>query len=352
VLTFILAKKMKIPKFVGEVTTEVNSRVGDVLSQKGFPYPYYKMLKYSMKSFKRRWDAALLICLLGALDYDQKRAYQIATATSLLVPALFVVDDLIDESRKREDRTTLWAKYGAEETILSVHTLINLFWEEITRLEKRELVDVSLDSMNRLLLGEYRDITRNKPGMLSEEEYWTLCYEKAGAITETLGKIAATAADAEPTKWDIVVGGGKLIGILSQIIDDVLDLEDDLLQGKTSLPIILLGKWIKQGNRDRLWENMKQEGILKLINQRISLLCDEGVELTFKLEQNEYTEMLREVFIRWRRFAAALLEGENCDMMIKKIGEVGIEKAFELMFLRMKTDMNQDEINRVITRFA
>jgi len=338
---------MEIENFVDEVTKRANLMVGQFIGKKNFAYQ--KLLDESAKIFKRRWDAALEICGFMATGSNLEDAYGVAVASCLITQAMFVLDDVIDKTEEREGRSAIWAKYGVNETLIATHTLVDLFMEQLVRVGlNRDGIASALDRLDILLRGEHRDIIRNKRNVLTEEEYWKLCAEKAGAITETHTSLAAKAAHASPEREKAASRCGELIGILSQVIDDLLDLDDDISEGKTSLPIIVLERRGGRVTEDRLWEDLKDLGVLEYIKGKISLLAEEGVDLTYKLEENEYTEMLRDVFTLWNKFYSVLLERDDAGTAIRALGEEGIEKSFELMFIKTKPKMGKDEVNKII----
>ena len=338
---------MEIENFVDEVTKRANLMVGQFIGEKNFAY--HELLDESSKIFKRRWDAALEVCGFMATGSNLEDAYDVAVASCLITQAMFVLDDVIDKTEEREGRSAIWAKYGVNETLIATHTLVDLFMEQLVRVGlNRNGLASALDRLDILLRGEHRDIIRNKRNVLTEEEYWKLCAEKAGAITETHTSLAAKAAHASPEREKAASRCGELIGILSQVIDDLLDLDDDISEGKTSLPIIVLERRGGQVTEDRLWEDLKDLGVLEYIKGKIGLLAEEGVDLTYKLEDNEYTDILRDVFTLWNKFYSTLLERDDAGTAIRALGEEGIEKSFELMFIRTKPNQRKDEVNKII----
>jgi geranylgeranyl pyrophosphate synthase len=344
---------MDIEKFVNEVTRRSNYDVKRVISEKNFAYPYHELLEDSLKIFDRRWDAALEICSFKSLSLDsdenESKAYNVATAGCLLTQAIFVLDDVIDKSKEREGKSAIWAKYGINETLIAIHTLVELYMGQLVHIGlDRSSLEAALSNLDTLLRGEYRDILRNKRAVLTEAEYWKLCSEKSGAITRMYVLLAAKAAHVSPEKEKIAIRCGELMGILSQVIDDLLDLEKDISEGKTSLPMILLEKCGRRVTKDRLWEDLKECRVLESIKQEIIRLTQEGINLTFKLGKNEYVEMFRDVFTLWHKFYSTLLEREDSDLVLKAVGADGIEKSFELIFIRTKPEMGMQEINQII----
>ncbi|MDY6836158.1 MAG: polyprenyl synthetase family protein [Chloroflexota bacterium] len=340
-----MSKRISIPRFVDGVTTNTNGDSRRIITAKGFSYG--DMLEDGLKVFKKRWDAALVTCVYCMLKPDEVKARQVATIASLVTPAVFILDDLIDQSKHREGRKSFWMKHGKDQTLIATTTYVNLFLEHVAEFnpDDRQLARLAQDSIYLMLQGEYRDITRNKQGILSEEEYWTLCYEKAGAITEVGGKLASTVAGASKKEERIIVRGAALIGILSQVLDDIMDMEDDFAHGKTSLAAMIVGK------TDASWEELASKKVSSRIQAKTDELCDEGIALTHQLRQNEYTALLRDVFLCWKNFSWVLMGREDWVDICRKLGAVGIEKAFDMMFYKMKPDMKEQDINLVFDTY-
>ena len=334
--------RIAIPKFVDDVTTRTNRDTRRIIAMKDFSYG--KMLEDGLKCFNKRWDAALVTCVYRILSPDQASARKVATTASLITPAVFILDDLIDQSKHREGKKSFWMKHGKDETLIATTTYVNLFLENVADYnpDNRQLIRLAQDSIYLLLQGEYRDMTRNKQGVLSEDEYWTLCYEKAGAITEVGAKLATAAAGASRKDEKVIVRGAALIGILSQVLDDLLDMEDDFACGKTSLPVILVG------DSTASWEAIASKDISSRIQVKVDSLCDEGIALTNELKENDHTMLLRDVFVCWKKFSSVLMARRDWIDICRRLGAVGIEKAFDLMFYRMNPDMTDHEINLVL----
>jgi len=337
---------MEIELFVNEATDNVNSKIKEIISKSG--YPYQEILTDTLRIFNRRWDAALEICGVRALNGDKDTAEDVAVVTGLITQAIFVLDDVIDKTEKREGRTASWSKYGINTTLIAIHSLLNLSLEELIRIGgDKETVYSALKSLDALLIGEYRDVKRNKRNILTKEEYWRLCSEKAGEITKMFLSIASNFTAATEEKRHAVTICSELVGVLSQVLDDFLDLEDDIMEGKTSLPIILLEEKKGRLDRETMWEDLKEFGVLADIKESINFLTGKGINLTYQLDENEYTELLRDVFILWDKFCSVLLERDDSDDLFKILGEEGIEKSFKVMFIDLKPDMGDDEINNI-----
>lgn len=339
-------ERISIPKFVDSVTRQTNADCRRIISEKGLFFG--DILYDGLKVFRKRWDAALVVVIYGALSPNRRRARMVASHGSLITPAIFILDDLMDASPYREGRKAFWVKHGSGETLIAALTYTNLFVEKVTsiRYRNRRLADQAMESVYLLLEGQYRDVTRNKQGVLNEEEYWRLCYEKAGAISEIGGRLAAADVEVSPEMDAIAREEASLIGILAQVLDDILDLDDDLAQGKTSLPVILLGHTVNDP-----WQEIKAKGIAAKIAKDADVLCNKGIDLTSKFEQNEYAVLMRDVFQCWKNFFAVLLARNDWVELCRKMGAVGIETAFDLMFLEMHPDMNDKEINAVFDKY-
>lgn len=76
-------------------------------------------------------------------------------------------------------------------------------------------------------------------------------------------------------------------------------------------------------------------------------MTDEGINLTYKLDDNYYTRLLRDVFVLWDKFCSILLKRDDVEDLFKLLGENGIERSFKVMFIDLKQDMSDDEVNIV-----
>ncbi|HIH78055.1 MAG TPA: hypothetical protein HA341_03920 [Halobacteria archaeon] len=337
---------MDIERFVNEATDNVNSNIKEVISKSG--YPYHEILTDTLKIFDKRWDAALEICGVRALGGDKDTAENVAAVTGLITQAIFVLDDVIDKTDKREGKTAAWAKYGINSTLITIHSLLNLSLEELIHIGgDKDVVYSALKSLDALLIGEYRDIKRNRRNVLTKDEYWRLCSEKAGEITKMFLSIASNFTNATEDERYAVTACSELVGVLSQVLDDLLDLEDDIMEGKTSLPIILLEEKRGKLDRDTMWNDLKEFGVLADIRDNIKFLTGKGISLTYQLDDNDYTGLLRDVFTLWDKFCSILLDRDDVDDLFKLLGEEGIERSFKVMFIDIKPEMNDDEINMV-----
>lgn len=337
---------MDIERFVDDATDKVNSKIKKIILKS--EYPYQDILTDTLNIFNKRWDAALEICGVRALGGRKDTAEDVAVVTGLITQAIFVLDDVIDKTDKREGKTAAWAKYGINSTLIAIHSLLNLSLEELIRIGgDKDVVYSALKSLDALLIGEYRDIKRNRRDVLTKDEYWKLCSEKAGEITKMFLSIASNFTDATEDERYAVTACSELVGVLSQVLDDLLDLEDDIMEGKTSLPIILLEEKKEKLDRDTMWNDLKEFGVLADIKDSIKFLIDKGISLTYQLDDNDYTGLLRDVFILWDKFCSVLLERDDADDLFKLLGEEGIERSFKVMFMDLKPEMSNDEVNIV-----
>lgn len=338
--------KMDIERFVNDATDNINLKIKEVISKSG--YPYQEILTDTLHIFDKRWDAALEICGVRALKGSKDVAEGVAVVTGLITQAIFVLDDVIDKTDRREGRTAAWAKYGINSTLIAIHSLLNLSLEELIRIGgDKNVMYSALKSLDALLVGEYRDIKRNRRDVLTKDEYWKLCSEKAGEITKMFMSIASNFTNATEEERYTVTACSELVGVLSQVLDDLLDLEDDIREGKTSLPVILLKEKKGSVDEEAIWDDLREFGVLADIKDSIKIMTDEGINLTYKLDDNYYTRLLRDVFVLWDKFCSILLKRDDVEDLFKLLGENGIERSFKVMFIDLKQDMSDDEVNIV-----
>jgi heptaprenyl diphosphate synthase len=337
---------MDIKKFVDEVTEDVTSNLTNVI--KSGRYPYSDIMLDTINIFDRRWDAALEVCGIRSLGADKQTADRVSVVIGLITQAIFVFDDVVDKTDKREGKPAMWTKYGFNTTIIAIHSLLNLALKEMIRIgsDTKGVFD-ALNSFDSMLIGEYHDLQHNKQKVLTKEAYWKLCDEKAGEISKMFLSIATNFTNATDNQRFVVTTCSELIGILAQVVDDLLDLDDDINEGKTSLPILLLEEKNVPLNKETMWSDLKEYNVFPEMISHIKLLTDGGITLTNFLDNNEYTGILRDVFTLFDKFCSVLLTREDVDVLLKFLGEHGIERSFKVMFFGLKPEMTDDEVNQV-----
>jgi geranylgeranyl pyrophosphate synthase len=151
--------------------------------------------------------------------------------------ASLMIDDIQDNSTKRRGEDCAHVKYGLAVSISSATSLYFLAQNWILQVEDKQmqarLLAVVLKEMTCLHLGQNQDIVWNRRLLgesfqYTENDYFILCKHKTSGLLRMLVGIAGAKSSEkrDEQKERLLIDLFDRIGILFQIIDDVLNLED------------------------------------------------------------------------------------------------------------------------------
>lgn len=248
------------------------------------PSSLHQAMRWSVFAGGKRFRPALLLAVGTAFNYDRERMLSTAAAVEMLHTYSLIHDDLpsMDDDDLRRGRATCHVKFGESTAILAGDALQALAFETIAN-------DISLDAQTRLDLlsglgsaaakmvaGQQLDLdAERKKVSLSDLE--NIHRYKTGALITFSAVSGAKIANATTAEIEIVKEYGEKIGLLFQVVDDILDITEttetlgktagkDLTTGKSTYPSIL--------------------GITEA-NKTAEALCSEAIELAEQLPDNE-----------------------------------------------------------------
>src|SRR3954464_9090296 len=209
--------------------------------------------EYLRASGGKRVRPALTILANYAVGGDGSRynSIRMATVMEFLHTATLVHDDIIDKADTRRKRPTVNALYGNETAVLMGDWLYMSAFE--TSLAERSLpiLDILTSVTRKMTEGELLQLTTLGQCDVSEQQYLDIIERKTAYLFSACCEIGALLGGANPEQQAMMRDYGMNLGIAFQLIDDVLDFtssEDvlgkpagaDLIEGKISLPLILL----------------------------------------------------------------------------------------------------------------
>src|SRR5499427_6351203 len=208
---------------------------------------------YLRSSGGKRVRPALTILSNYAVGGDGGRynSIRMATVMEFLHTATLVHDDIIDNAETRRNRPTINAQYGNQTAVLMGDWLYMSAFE--TSLAERSLpiLDILTAVTRRMTEGELLQLTLLGRTDISEEQYFDVIARKTAYLFSACCEIGALLGGADPRTQNMLRDYGMNLGIAFQLIDDLLDFTSsehvlgkpagaDLLEGKISLPLILL----------------------------------------------------------------------------------------------------------------
>jgi octaprenyl-diphosphate synthase len=208
---------------------------------------------YLRRSGGKRVRPALTILANYAVggDGSNQSSIRMATVMEFLHTATLVHDDVIDKAETRRNRPSINSEFGNQTAVLMGDWLYMSAFE--TSLAERSLpiLDILTAVTRRMTEGELLQLTLLGRTDVSEEQYFDVIARKTAYLFSACCEIGSLLGGAAPEQQAMMRDYGMNLGIAFQLIDDLLDFTSsehvlgkpagaDLIEGKISLPLILL----------------------------------------------------------------------------------------------------------------
>jgi len=179
----------------------------------------------------------LVLLVASALGVNNKLILKVASAMQLSEEWILISDDIEDNSDKRRDKPTLHKMYGVELAINASDTLETIMWKIVTDCKNPLVFDEFYRIILRTTLGQgVEQIWTNKKERLTDQKYFFVAdsksayYSMAGPM-----RLGAISVGATKNQLEKITEFGLHLGRCFQLVDDILDLEQDKKEGKTTL---------------------------------------------------------------------------------------------------------------------
>lgn len=173
----------------------------------------------------------------NALGVNTKAVLQASAAIQISQEWILISDDIEDNSEKRRGKPTLHKIYGLELAVNASDALETIMWKSIIDIENKKVVDEFYKIMMRTILGQaVEQIWTNEKTKTDIDQYTFVIDSKAGYYTVAGPlRIGAIIAGVSGKKLDKITDFGLHLGRCFQIVDDILDYEQDKIEGKITI---------------------------------------------------------------------------------------------------------------------
>ena len=279
---------------------------------------------YLRRSGGKRVRPALTILSNHAVggDGSNQSSIRMATVMEFLHTATLVHDDVIDRAETRRNRPSINSEFGNQTAVLMGDWLYMSAFE--TSLAERSLpiLDILTAVTRRMTEGELLQLTLLGRTDISEEQYFDVIARKTAYLFSACCEIGSLLGSAIPAQQTMLRDYGMNLGVAFQLIDDLLDFTSsqdilgkpagaDLIEGKVSLPLILLLQRepelrskvqtvISEGSyhtvsRQSLVDALERTGALALTQQRAIEYAEAARAALDGLNGSIHTEALRAI---------------------------------------------------------
>lgn len=238
-------------------------------------YPQYISYasQYLSKAGGKRLRPLMLLLVSESLNYRKKDRFEMATVVETIHMASLIHDDVIDDANLRRGQATLHKKFGNHFSILIGDYLYAKAISKTLSQKNLKLMNLLSFATIKMIEGEIWAQQNLRNPNLSIKEYLNQIKNKTGYLFAASSSIPAILAGREELFKDLY-NFGLNFGIFFQILDDTLDFiakeEDagkpvlhDLEEGKINLPVLLLFKYLAEGEKKNLKDWIKNSSTFK-----------------------------------------------------------------------------------------
>ncbi|WP_106874687.1 polyprenyl synthetase family protein [Candidatus Phycorickettsia trachydisci] len=266
-----------------------------------------------------------LLCMLTSkmLGYKGDAHIKLSASIELIHLATLLHDDVIDESDMRRSLPTANVIWGNKASILSGDFFFSKAFKLMVSAGSLASLDVLADTASKMVEGEVKQMLnlQNKT-FISQEDYFQVIEYKTAKLFSAACKVAALISQEEYV--DTLAEFGHLYGVIYQIQDDTADYFSnstgklrgkDFLEGKITLPLIMLQNKVNQTEREvieKIFENersqqdldkvlslMKKYEILNALEIKVGKLANQAKNLLNNIARSTQAKNLLTDLVNW-----------------------------------------------------
>lgn len=176
-------------------------------------------LRYSLESGGKRVRPVLCVAVAEAADGDIEAALPAAAALELVHTFSLVHDDLpaLDDDAERRGRASTHAVFGDGIAVLAGDALLVEAFRLALSYDDPSIARELADATARMIGGQYRDITAYDADLAEVERL------KTGSLFAAAVGLGLHAGGVPPAKHASWRAFGDQLGVLFQVVDDILD---------------------------------------------------------------------------------------------------------------------------------
>ncbi|MDA9654343.1 polyprenyl synthetase family protein [Candidatus Pelagibacter sp.] len=230
-----------------------------------------KMTEYHIDTGGKRLRALLTLGSAKLCGYTKGgRDINLAACVEMIHGATLMHDDVIDLGNIRRGKETLNSIWGNHSSVLIGDYLLSRCFEMMVEDGNIEVLKLLSSTSSKIAQGEVLQLQHKGEVDMLEETYFKIITAKTAELFSAATKVGAILSNKETKEKEALEFYGKNLGLTFQIADDTLDYNSDLkffgkkigkdfLEGKITLPVILLFQNVSSIEKDKLKNIFEQE---------------------------------------------------------------------------------------------
>ena len=216
-----------VNQLVGQIERELDRRLTDATLAENLR----DAVRYAALGGGKRLRPALIVLSCEAVGGTREDAYDAACAMELIHCFSLVHDDLpaMDDDSLRRGQPTLHVHAGEAMAILAGDVMVSLAFEFLSRGPvagevKARLMAELAQATTAMITGQVYDTLGGFALTMSENDRLHLIHKnKTGALLRASCRMGALCGGASPAQLDDLTRFGDAMGLMFQIVDDLLD---------------------------------------------------------------------------------------------------------------------------------
>lgn len=199
---------------------------------------YWKVNKIYPERKGKYLRPTLVLLIASALGNKDDKVVKTAAAMQLSEEWILIHDDIEDNSATRRGGPTLHKDHGVELAINAGDALHIIMWKMVNDIGLPQISEEFYKMLMRTALGQGVEQiwTNRKTKTITDDEYFFVADSKS-AYYSIAGpmRLGAMVAGATEEQIEKITEFGLYLGRCFQLVDDILDFEQDKIEGKVTL---------------------------------------------------------------------------------------------------------------------
>src|SRR5512144_2582754 len=217
----------------------------------------------------KRLRPMLTLAAARLCGYSGRRHIGLATCVEFIHTATLLHDDVVDDSALRRGLASANTVWGNKPSVLVGDFLFSRAFELMVEDGSLEVLSILSRASSIIAEGEVMQLVTTSDMETTEAAYLEVIRAKTAQLFAAACRIGAVVADRPKVEADALEAFGMNLGIVFQLIDDVLDysakqatlgktIGDDFREGKMTLPLVLALRSADETER-RFWQRTIQD---------------------------------------------------------------------------------------------
>ena len=219
------------PMVLQEVRAEIEADLAQRVDALQEPQPLREAIRYALLGSGKRLRPALTLLCCEAAGGRRDDARAAGAALELIHTFSLVHDDLpaMDDDQLRRGQPTLHVQAGEAMAILAGDAMMSLAFQWIAEgpadsTTTSQLTQTLAEATTRMIVGQVYDTLGGFSPELSDAQRLQLIHQnKTAALLRAACRMGGICGGANDTQLQALTGYGEAIGMMFQVVDDLLD---------------------------------------------------------------------------------------------------------------------------------